>query len=318
MLEINHLSYGWLSPVFAYFMSVIGCLLGLQCAARARNNTGRVGWLIGAAIAIGGTGIWVMHFVAMLGFSIQGGQIRYNVPLTLLSALIAMVVVGVGLFIVNKPQPTVLALIFGGAVTGTGVAAMHYTGMYAMRSAATIAYDPELVVLSLIIAVVAATVALWFTLRVTGFRATVGAALIMGVAVCGMHYTGMAAMTARHSDHALAPTGAESMHLLAPLIAAATVVTVAVLFMVSLSELEQLGDLPRMRLWSQGRGTAGPEPIGSGPTSPATFGAATSEPARPRSQYPQSGGHPRSAANAPVEPAPPTVAGHWPVNPVLE
>ncbi|MFD3593949.1 MHYT domain-containing protein [Nocardia sp. NPDC058640] len=252
MLDIYHFSYGWITPVLAYFMSVTGCLLGLQCAARGRNATeGRAGWLVSAAVAIGGTGIWVMHFIAMLGFTIRGADIRYDIPLTLFSAVTAMVVVGIGLFMVNKPQPTLRSLVGGGTITGLGVGTMHYTGMYAMKSSAVVTYDPEIVALSMVIAVVASIVALWFTLRVKGFLATVGAAIIMGVAVCGMHYTGMASMHA-HAGHSTAPTaGAEAMQLLAPLIGISSIVTMLVLISVSLTEIENEEALPPMSLTSR-------------------------------------------------------------------
>ncbi|MEV6213407.1 MHYT domain-containing protein [Nocardia sp. NPDC051833] len=252
MLDIYHFSYGWITPVLAYFMSVTGCLLGLQCAARGRNAVeGRVSWLVGAAIAIGGTGIWVMHFIAMLGFSIRGAEIRFDIPLTLFSALTAMVVVGIGLFMVNKPQPTLRSLLAGGTITGLGVGTMHYTGMYAMKSTATVSYDAKIVALSMVIAVVASIVALWFTLRVKGFLATVGAAIIMGVAVCGMHYTGMAAMHAHSDHHAAPPAGSGAMDLLAPLIGVSSIVTMLVLISVSLTEIENEEALPRMWLTSR-------------------------------------------------------------------
>lgn len=249
VLDIYHFSYGWITPVLAYFMSFLGCLLGLQCAARGRNaGRGRAGWLISAAVAIGGTGIWVMHFIAMLGFSIAGSEIRYDVPLTLFSAVTAMIVVGIGLFMVNKPQPTLASLIGGGTIAGLGVGAMHYAGMYAMKSHAVISYDPWLVAASMVIAVVASIVALWFTLRVKGFLATVGAAMIMGVAVCGMHYTGMAAMRAHEGHHTLAPPpGVQAMQLLGPLIGIISMVTMLVLISVSLSEIENEDALPKMR-----------------------------------------------------------------------
>ncbi|RJO72986.1 hypothetical protein D5S18_21725 [Nocardia panacis] len=248
MLDVYHFTYGWLTPVLAYTMSVTGSLLGLQCAARARGEEGRVGWLIGAAIAIGGTGIWVMHFIAMLGFSIRGSEIRYSVPLTLLSAITAIIVVGIGLFLVNKPEPTWISLLAGGVITGCGVAAMHYTGMYAMKSDAMIGYDAGIVALSVLIAVVAATAALWFTLRVKGFLSTVGAALIMGVAVTGMHFTGMASMHAHRADRAVPPSGAGAMEVLAPIIVAFSLVTILLLISVGLTEIENTMDLPPLKL----------------------------------------------------------------------
>ncbi|MEV0027599.1 MHYT domain-containing protein [Nocardia sp. NPDC050793] len=250
MLDIHHFSYGWLTPMLAYIMSFTGSLLGLQCAARARAAEGRAGWLVLAAFAIGGTGIWVMHFIAMLGFSIRGAEIRYDVPLTLLSAVTAIVVVGIGLFVVVTPRPTLVALFAGGAVTGIGVAAMHYVGMFAMKSSATISYDLPMVALSVVVAVVAATVALWFTLRVNGFLATTGAAGIMGLAVCGMHYTGMASMHAHnagHGGHGEPVAGTGAMQLLAPLIVGISIVTMVLLIAVSLTSIERDIDLPPLR-----------------------------------------------------------------------
>ncbi|MET8870423.1 MHYT domain-containing protein [Nocardia sp. NPDC004604] len=252
MLDIYHFSYGLLTPLLAYTMSVTGCLLGLQCAARARTGKDRVGWLLGAAIAIGGTGIWVMHFIAMLGFSIRGTEIRYDIPLTLLSAITAIAVVGIGLFIVIKPEPTLLGLLTGGTVTGIGVGAMHYAGMYAMKSNAVITYDAQRVALSMVIAVVASIVAFWFTLRVKGFLSTVGAALIMGIAVSGMHYTGMSAMHA-HAGHGGSPEGTEAMQLIGPLIVTISVVTMLLLISVSLTEIERNIELPPLRLAPRSR-----------------------------------------------------------------
>ncbi|MCP2277764.1 MHYT domain-containing protein, NO-binding membrane sensor [Nocardia amikacinitolerans] len=246
VLHIYHFSYGWLTPVLAYLMSFVGSLLGLQCAARARAGEHRALWLGLAALAIGGTGIWVMHFIAMLGFSIQDAQIRFDVPITLLSAATAIVVVGIGLTLVQAPRPRPLALGAGGAITGLGVGGMHYTGMYAMRSDATIGYDWRVVTLSLMIAVVAATAALWFTVHVRGMAAAVGAALIMGVAVCGMHYTGMAAMHA-HRGHHGTPPGTDPLAMLAPLIVVISLVTMLLLIAVSLTSIERDIDLPPLR-----------------------------------------------------------------------
>lgn len=243
MLEIHHFSYGWVTPVLAYIMSVTGSLLGLRCTARAHSGVGRAGWLFSASIAIGGTGIWVMHFIAMLGFTIHGATIRYNIPITLLSALIAMVAVWTGLSIVARGKGFG-RLLAGGTVTGLAVGAMHYSGMYAMKTDAVIDYNPLLVTVSMVIAVVAATVALWFTLVITGIWATIAAALIMGVAVCGMHYTGMASMSAHMSDHPSTPSGASAMGLLAPLMISVSMVTLVLLIHVGLTEVDERAMLP--------------------------------------------------------------------------
>ncbi|MCX4094853.1 MHYT domain-containing protein [Nocardia sp. alder85J] len=241
MLHTHHFAYGWVTPVIAYIMSFTGSLLGLQCARRARVSERPGGWLVGAAVAIGGTGIWVMHFVAMLGFSIDGASIRYNVPLTLASAVIAVVVVWIGLSLVTRGQRAGRdgwTLLTGGLITGLGVGAMHYAGMFAMRTDATLSYSLGIVALSLVIAVVAATAALWFALHVRGTIASIGAAIIMGIAVCGMHYTGMTAMHAEHLDPAPAPHGADGVQLLLPLMIGVSVVTMMLLINVGLTDNE--------------------------------------------------------------------------------
>ncbi|AHH20094.1 putative integral membrane protein [Nocardia nova SH22a] len=244
MLEIDQFTYGWLTPGLAYVMSVIGSLLALRCIVRARANPGHRGWIVTAAVALGGTGVWVMHFIAMLGFSVHGATIRYNIPITLMSVALAIAVVWAGLTLVLRRGTS--ALLTGGAVTGVGVAAMHYAGMYAMKTDVTMRYDPWLVLVSLVIAVVAATAALWFALHVEGVPATVGSAMIMGVAVCGMHYTGMYAMQAHMSEHMAAPSGAQAGQLLTPLIIGVSMVTLLLFLQVGITDIHE-PDLSRIR-----------------------------------------------------------------------
>ncbi|MEU8344049.1 MHYT domain-containing protein, NO-binding membrane sensor [Actinomadura meyerae] len=242
MTEVHHFSYGLVTPVAAYLMSFVGSLLGLLCTARARATTGRsrASWLGLAALAIGGTGIWVMHFIAMLGFSIPNTEIRYDVPLTLLSCATAIVVVAIGLFIVGFAGDGVPAIVTGGVLTGIGVASMHYTGMTAMKMGGEIGYQPALVALSVVIALVAATAALWFALKVRGLLPTAGAALIMGVAVTGMHYTGMAAMRVTLHEHAHgAPSGGvEPTDFLLPLVGGVGAVATILLVIIAMAPSE--------------------------------------------------------------------------------
>ncbi|WP_063058041.1 MHYT domain-containing protein [Nocardia sienata] len=235
MLHLEHFAFGWLTPALAYFLSAIGCAIGLQCTRQARHGRRRLLWLVLAAITIGGTGIWVMHFVAMLGFSIDGAQIRFDVPLTLLSAAISIGVVAIGLYLVTTPGSGLPALLTGGAVTGLGIAAMHYTGMAAMRTDAHIEYDPARIALSLVIATVVATATLWFGMRSWGIPSTLGAALILAAAVATMHYTGMSAMHAHEIPGAAAPEGAEPLQILGPLLGVISVVTVVLLIGVSMA-----------------------------------------------------------------------------------
>lgn len=223
---IDHFTFGIVTPILAFAISCTGAATGLACTSRARAAAGgaRAAWLVFGAIALGGTGIWVMHFVAMLGFSASGVTIRYNIPETLLSAAIAIVVVGAGLFITELGKRKLPAMLVGGALAGAGVAAMHYMGMEAMEMSAQIDYNPVYVIASIVIAIVAATAALWCTVHIRGTLATIVATLVMGTAVTGMHYTGMAGVSVVNPVDTV-PTGASTMQLLVPLVMAVSVVT---------------------------------------------------------------------------------------------
>lgn len=234
---MHHLSYGLLTPALAYAASYIGSLLGLMCAARARVLTGRArrGWLLVAAISLGGTGIWAMHFIAMLGVSLHSAQIRYELTPTAISALVAIVAVGAGLAIVGDDPRKLHRVAAAGVLTGAGVASMHYLGMAAMVMPADISYEPVMFWLSIVIAVVAATAALWFTLVIKGRAATLAAAAVMGVAVCGMHYTGMAAMRLTPTQEVDLTAGVSFTNLLLPLVLIVSVITVILLVLVAFS-----------------------------------------------------------------------------------
>jgi NO-binding membrane sensor protein with MHYT domain len=200
VVSVDNFTYGLLNPVLACAMSCAGGYLGLRCLTLARAYTGmaQARWLCLAAVAIGAVGIWAMHFIAMLGFSVPGEPVLYNVPLTVGSMPLTVAVVGIGLFIVGFGDigdsgrwPWLAA---GGVIIGVGVAAMHYLGMSAMSMPTTMSYNLPLVLLSVLIAIVAGTATLWIGTWIRGSAATAGAALVMGVAVTGMHYTGMAAL----------------------------------------------------------------------------------------------------------------------------
>ncbi|MFG2882766.1 MHYT domain-containing protein [Streptomyces sp. NPDC048297] len=218
MGHMDHAAFGWLTPVLSYVMACIGAALGLRCTMRALATTGRPrrNWLVTAASAIG-TGIWTMHFVAMLGFRVSGTDIRYDVPLTILSLVVAMVVVCAGVFAVDYSRDRNRALLIGGLTTGLGVASMHYLGMAAVQLHGDVAYNPALVGLSVLIAVVAATAALWAGLNIKSPVAVTLAFLVMGVAVSSMHYTGMFAVGVRVEPSSEALPGATAMQFIFPL-----------------------------------------------------------------------------------------------------
>ncbi|MCK2220745.1 hypothetical protein MF672_044115 [Actinomadura sp. ATCC 31491] len=251
-----------MTPVLAYVMSSAGSMLGLLLTSRARLTGGREAryWLLGAALAIGGTGIWTMHFIAMLGFSVSGTIIRYDVPLTAASALLAVAVVGLGLFLVSRRGERLPYLLAGGVLTGLGVAGMHYLGMYAMNMSAHVSYDPLVVALSVLVAIAAATAALWFTLRVSGALRIGAAALVMGGAVSGMHYTGMFALSVRSHTEMVPVPGARAIDFLLPLIVGLSLITVGLLLAVILSPSEkELRSEAEFRARLRGRAEGVPE-----------------------------------------------------------
>ncbi|MFB8103876.1 MHYT domain-containing protein [Streptomyces sp. NPDC056007] len=198
---LSNFHYGAVTPVAAFVMACFGAALGLRCTTRAiRRGTNRTGWLALGAVSIG-CGIWTMHFIAMAGFTIDGMSMKYDSATTVLSLVVAILVVAVGVFLVGFRGPGPLVLTTAGVFTGLGVAAMHYLGMAAMHTPRGLSYSYGTVALSILIAVVAATAALWAAVSVHGLGASVGASLIMGVAVTGMHYTGMAAVTVPVDHH---------------------------------------------------------------------------------------------------------------------
>ncbi len=207
-------------------LAVIFCagFTALTLADRMKASSGQIrfGWMLGAAIALGG-GIWSMHFVAMLAFELPM-PVRYSASLTVLSILVAILVVAVGLTLVAYRPESRISLPVGGVITGLGVSAMHYTGMAAMQMGAAIQWHTGLVLLSVLIGIAAATAALWLSLNITGLFAKLFASALMTVAVAGMHYTGMAAAAYFPIHGALAPAEGISSDILAVAVAAASFV----------------------------------------------------------------------------------------------
>ncbi|SEE97577.1 MHYT domain-containing protein, NO-binding membrane sensor [Streptomyces sp. 3213] len=216
---IDGFRYGAVTPVAAYLMACLGGALGLRCVVRSLHNahSWKAGWLALGATSIG-TGIWTMHFIAMLGFQVEEARIGYDVGLTVLSLAVAIVMVAVGVFTVGYRGATTGALATAGVITGLGVAAMHYLGMSALQLNGTIEYRTSTVVLSIAIAIVAATAALWAAVSIRGFLASLGASLVMGVAVSGMHYTAMAAVSVHLHGTGGAWTGDSATSLLLPML----------------------------------------------------------------------------------------------------
>lgn len=144
-----------------------------------------------------GIGVWSMHFIGMLAFSLPI-DLGYDLALTAFSLLIAVLSSGFALWLVSQPSLPWQQLAFGALIMGAGIACMHYTGMAALRMLPGIDYDPTLFGASLLIAVGASAAALWIAFRLRAHTPYVRqirglAAVVMGFAIVGMHYTGMAA-----------------------------------------------------------------------------------------------------------------------------
>jgi NO-binding membrane sensor protein with MHYT domain len=218
---VDGFSYGLVTPLAAYAMACLGGALGLRCTTRAMLavRPWRAVWL-GLGSAAIGSGIWTMHFIAMMGFTVGRTPIRYDTPTMLAGLGIGVVMVGAGVFIVGPRGARGAALFTGGTVTGLGIASTHYLGMAGMRLDGRLEYDTLTVAASVGIAMAAATAALWTAGQARGLLWSVGASLVMGLAVSGMHYTGMAALSVRLHLHTTPPVtaGASPVSLLAPLL----------------------------------------------------------------------------------------------------
>ncbi|MFB7516179.1 MHYT domain-containing protein [Streptomyces sp. NPDC056144] len=241
---VDGFSYGLVTPVAAFIMACLGGALGLRCTTRSlrHHDTFKAGWLALGATSIG-TGIWTMHFIAMMGFSVQQAPVTYDRPITFASLGVAVVMVGIGIFIVGYRGATALTLVTGGTITGLGVATMHYLGMAGMRLHGRVEYDTTTVALSVVIAVVAATAALWAAVSVHGFLASLGASLVMGVAVSGMHYTAMSAVSVHLQGAAAVPgRGDTATSLLLPMLIGPAVFLILAAVVVMFDPLLVMGD----------------------------------------------------------------------------
>jgi NO-binding membrane sensor protein with MHYT domain len=182
------------------YLVVLSILVASFASYTALDLSGHVGparglarrlWLVATAITMGG-GIWSMHFIAMLAF-IMPTPMSYDIGLTTLSLVVAIFVTGGGFYVISRHSASPLRLVLSGIFMGLGIAAMHYTGMAAMRGHAELSYDPLFVALSLLIAIGASTVALWLAFRTADRGQKLVAAVVMGLTISSMHYTAMRA-----------------------------------------------------------------------------------------------------------------------------
>jgi len=184
--------------LISILVAIAASYSALSLAGRVAESRGRamLAWTVGGAVAMG-SGIWAMHFVGMLAFRLPI-PIAFDLPITFFSLLLPIAASMLALWQVGRFELGRMRLAVSAVLMGIGIAAMHYTGMAAMRMEPGIVYDPWLFALSVLIAVGASASALWIAFRLRHNTPRVwlprlGAAVVMGGAIVGMHYTGMAA-----------------------------------------------------------------------------------------------------------------------------
>src|SRR5437899_6966718 len=223
-----------LSILVAAFASYTALDLGGHVATA--QGIARRAWLVAAAVTMGG-GIWSMHFVAMLAFTLPI-PMSYEIGLTALSLILAILVTGGGFYVISRKSASPFHLVFSGIFMGVGIVAMHYTGMAAMRGHAALSHEPLYVALSVVVAIGASTAALWLAFRTADLWQKLGAAVVMGLAISGMHYTAMrgAIFTAHGSLHETGSGASLDQTTLALAVAGITFALLVFASIVSVSE----------------------------------------------------------------------------------
>lgn len=236
-------NYDYRLVLLSYVVAVFASYIALDLTGRLRdvNNTKAsiILWLVGGSIAMG-AGIWSMHFIGMLSFTIPGITLQYDIFWTTLSLIVAIIASAFALYLLKRNVINVIHLAAGGIILGLGIASMHYTGMAAMLITLDIRYLPSIFLLSILVAIVASEAAIVLALKSNTVilrlrnRIKIASAIIMGLAICGMHYTGMAASIFTPLCN-VAPKFSESFDptILAMTIAAVTFIILTVAFVAS-------------------------------------------------------------------------------------
>jgi PAS domain S-box-containing protein len=198
----------------SFVLAVFAAYVSLELADRIRVSTGpaRHRWLAAAAVAMGG-GIWSMHFLAIIGLLLPFPA-DFDMALTLVSLMVAVVLTAAGLSVAFWRSRGWVHYLCAGSLMGAGIAAMHYIGMEALIIPAPIAHDPAIAVLSVIVAIAAATTAVWLAVNTRRLPSRIASAVVMGGAVAGMHFTGIAAFICEYPPGVALKNAGESEPLL--------------------------------------------------------------------------------------------------------
>ncbi|PJG51052.1 bifunctional diguanylate cyclase/phosphodiesterase [Bradyrhizobium forestalis] len=227
------------------------CLLASAAAislfqrARATHGPGRLAW-IALDAAVSGCGIWATHFIAMLAYG-PGGAGAYNIPVTILSLMLAISVTFVGLSIAVSSSRLVW-IVLGGAIVGTGVAAMHYTGMAALEMPARVDWIGSTVAASVLFGILFAALALFVAARGDDIRHALSATILLTVAIVAHHFTAMGAVLLT-PDPTLAISGLSIPPAsLSFLTAGAAVAIIAIALVAALLDRRAKGELGRQQI----------------------------------------------------------------------
>jgi NO-binding membrane sensor protein with MHYT domain len=192
-------SYDYRLVALSVLLAMLASYAAIDVAGRIASSRGggRAVWLTTGA-AVMGLGVWSMHYIGMLAYSLPV-PVLYDWPTVLLSVAPAILASGIALWVATGREMGSLRSCLGGIFMGFGIAAMHYIGMAAMRLPAMRRYSAPVVILSVVVAVFISWIALWLTFHLrdettaTG-RRKLSSAILMGAAIPVMHYTGMAAV----------------------------------------------------------------------------------------------------------------------------
>jgi len=252
------LSYGLYTPklvILSVLVAIFASWMALLVAGQAVANRSQRWIVLGTGSLALGTGVWAMHFIGMLAFDLCT-DVDYAPLPTIISGLPSIGASFIALWLIARDRLSGWGLLAGGVAVGAGIGAMHYAGMAGMRMGLELRYDPWIFALSIVVAVVLATLALWVRFGLAGVsrlkesHRLLLAAVVMGCAIAGMHYTGMAA--ARFVGHAtLDPHKAAGSTFLAVVISMITVAfTIVVLGLNGLLRYRQLfRELSRSEAW---------------------------------------------------------------------
>lgn len=197
-----HYTYDPVLVMMSVIVAIVGAYTCFDLVIKIRGNNNFIirKSLISAAFSIGGS-IWSMHFVAMLAVNLTA-EIRYDVLTTLISGLVSVLMTAAALIIISAAAYSARRTLVAGVVMGLGIVTMHYVGMAAIRGNFSIEYSKLWILLSILIGIAASSASLWSAIQLRGIWRRIIAALVMGVSIAGVHYTGMAGTSFSEVDNA--------------------------------------------------------------------------------------------------------------------